>query len=155
MMRRQEREMNSSDAARLLEEGQLGVLCTVGADGEPYGVPLNYCYIREDNAVFFHCANVGRKLDNIKSNARVSFTVTGHSLIIPEKLTTYYESVIAVGRASFVQGDEEKKLRLNQLCCHLTPGIEWQGDSGCRHLSATAIVRIDLDSISGKKNGDT
>jgi nitroimidazol reductase NimA-like FMN-containing flavoprotein (pyridoxamine 5'-phosphate oxidase superfamily) len=146
--------MDGSDAARLLEEGQLGVLCTAGTDGVPYGVPLNYCYVREDNAIFFHCASVGRKMDNIKSNARVSFTVMGSSRIIPEKLTTYYESVIVSGRAALVQGNEEKAQRLDQICRHLSPGIEWRDDGGCRHLSATAIVRIDIDSISGKKNGE-
>lgn len=153
-MRRKERAMDEAQAVKLLEEAQLGVLCTAGADGEPYGVPLNYCYVREDNALFFHCANEGRKMENIKSNARVSFTVTGANRIITEKLTTYYESVIVAGRASLVQDDEEKVLRLNQLCHHLAPGVDWNGDKGCGHLKGTAIVRIDIDSISGKKNGD-
>ncbi len=153
-MRRKERAMDESQAVTLLEEAQLGVLCTAGADAEPYGVPLNYCYVREDNALFFHCATEGRKMENIKSNPRISFTVTGRNRIIPERLTTYYESVIVSGRASLVQGDEEKALRLDQLCRHLTPGVQWQGDAGCSHLKHTAIVRIDIDSISGKKNGD-
>ncbi len=151
-MRRKERAMDEAQAVSLLEEGQLGVLSTAGTDGEPYGVPLNYCYVREDNAIFFHCANEGRKMENIKSNGRVSFTVIGRNRIIHEKLTTYYESVIVSGRASLVQDDEEKVLRLNQLCRHLTPGIDWR--EGCGHLVRTAIVRIDIDGISGKKNGD-
>lgn len=153
-MRRKDRAMDESQAMKLLEELQLGVLCTAAADGTPYGVPVNYCYVRDDNALFFHCANEGRKMDNIQSNARVSFTVTGKNRIIPEKLTTYYESVIVSGTASLVQDAEEKALRLGQLCRQLSPGVDWRGDADCSHLARTAVVRIDIDSISGKKNGD-
>lgn len=146
--------MDETQAVRLLEEGQVGVLCTTDADGEPYGVPLNYCYVRKDNVIIFHCANEGRKLKNIQSNPRVSFTVMGRNRINAERLTTYYESVIVSGRASLVQDDEEKVLRLDQLCRCLTPGIEWGTNADCIHLKRTAVVRIDIDSISGKKNGD-
>ncbi len=153
-MRRKDRAMNESLAVNLLEESQVGVLCTSGADGDPYGVPVNYCYMRDDNVIIFHCAQEGRKLENIKNNPRVSFTVIGKNRIIAERLTTYYESVIVSGTASLVQDDEEKKTRLDQLCRRLSPGIEWRGDADCKHLTRTAIVRIDIDSISGKKNGE-
>lgn len=152
-MRRADRKMDKGEALGLLEQGRLCVLCTAGADGEPYGVPLNYCYVREDNAVFFHCANQGRKMDNMAANPRVSLTVTGQNRIVPEKLTTYYESVIVTGRASLVTDEAEKIRRFGQLCRHLTPGVEWRGDADCRALRAAAIVRIDIESVSGKKNG--
>lgn len=151
-MRRTERAMTQDDAVKLLEEGRMGVLSMVGGNGVPYGVPLNYCYLREENAVFFHCANQGRKMDNLTSNPCVSFAVVGKNHIIPEKLTTDYESVIMSGRARIIEDVEEKGLRFDQLCRHLTPGIEWRGDSGCRKLNAVAIVRIDIDSITGKKS---
>ncbi len=153
-MRRKDRAMDESLAVKLLEESQLGVLCTSGADGAPYGVPINYCYLRDDNVIIFHCAKDGRKLENIKDNPRVSFTVMGKNRIIAERLTTYYESVIVSGTASLVQDDEEKKLRLDQLCRRLSPEIEWRSDRDCIHLARTMIVRIDIDSISGKKNGE-
>ncbi len=153
-MRRKDREMPLEDVKKLLETAQIGVLCTADAKGEPYGVPLNYCYVRDDNALFFHCANEGRKIQNILNNAHVSFVVTGANQIIADRLTTYYESVIVSGTASLVQNVEEKTLRLDQLCAHLTPGIEWRGDAGCVHLARTTVVRVDIDSISGKKNGN-
>ena len=151
-MRRSERAMSEDDTLRLLEGEQLGVLSTTSAKGIPYGVPLNYCYVREDNAIFFHCALKGRKMDDMLENSNVSFTVVGKNRIIAEKLTTYYESVIVSGRVSFVD-DGEKELRFDQLCQHLTPGIEWRQDGGCRYLKAVAIVRMDIESMTGKRNG--
>jgi nitroimidazol reductase NimA-like FMN-containing flavoprotein (pyridoxamine 5'-phosphate oxidase superfamily) len=153
-MRRSERAMSEADALALLIKEQVGVLSTASADGAPYGVPLNYCFVREDNAIFFHCALKGRKIDDIRSNPHVSFTVVGRNRIIPERLTTYYESVIVSGRASFVDDEEEKERRFDQLCGHLTPDVEWRVDGGCKFLKAVAVVRIDIEGISGKKNGD-
>jgi len=153
-MRRTDRAMSEADAYKLIEKETLGVLSTACAQGIPYGVPLNYCFTREDNAIFFHCALKGRKVDDMRANPHVSFTVLGKHRIIPEKLTTYYESVIVSGRASFVTDEDDKALRFDQLCSHLTPGIEWRRDGSCRFLKAVAIVRIDIESISGKKNGD-
>lgn len=153
-MRRSERAMNDADALKLLEKEQLGVLSTADAKGVPYGVPLNYCFVRGDNAIFFHCALKGRKMDDMLSNPSVSFTVVGSRRIIPEMMTTYYESVIVSGRVSFVDDDDEKMRRFDQLCKHLAPGVEWRQDGGCRFLKAVAIVRVDIEGISGKKNGD-
>jgi len=153
-MRRCDRAMTNEDALKQLEEGHLGVLSTADAKGIPYGVPLNYCFVREENAIFFHCAIKGRKIDDIRANQYVSFAVVGKNRIIQEKLTTYYESVIVSGRAAFVEDDDEKALRFDQLCGHLTPDAEWRQDGSCRFLNAVAIIRIDIDSISGKRNGD-
>jgi nitroimidazol reductase NimA-like FMN-containing flavoprotein (pyridoxamine 5'-phosphate oxidase superfamily) len=146
--------MSEEDTLKLLEHETLGVLSTASKEGIPYGVPLNYCFVREDNAIFFHCALEGRKIDDMRANPKVSFTVVGKHRIIAEKLTTYYESVIVSGHVSFVDDDDEKALRFDQLCSHLTPGTEWRRDGGCRFLKAVAIVRIDIENITGKKNGD-
>jgi hypothetical protein len=93
-------------------------------------------------------------MDNLLANARVSLTVVGKNRVAAEKLTTYYESVIVAGTASLVQSEREKILCFDRLCRHLTPGIEWRGDDGCRHLNAAAVVRIGVESITGKKNGE-
>ncbi len=153
-MRRADRLMAQEDALQLLEREDYGILSTASQDGVPYGVPLNYCFVREDNAIIFHCANKGRKIDDMLSNPRVSFAVVGRQRIDAQRLTTRYESVIVSGRAVLVTDETEKIKRFDQLCAHLTPGVEWRGDSGCKHLAAVAIVRIDLESITGKRNAE-
>ncbi len=57
-MRRKDRETSEEEACQLLAAGEYGVLSTVGADGEPYGVPLSYVY--RDGEIFFHSAPEGR-----------------------------------------------------------------------------------------------
>ena len=57
---------------QILQEEVLGYLGLEG-DGQPYVVPLNYAYAA--GKILFHCALTGRKLDAIRRNPRVCFTV--------------------------------------------------------------------------------
>ena len=146
---RRDRLSSEKDARQILKTGQYGVLSTVSFDGTPYGVPLNYYYDEEENAVFFHCATRGQKLDNIAENSRVCFTVVTRADIDAPQLTTYDESAAVFGIASLVSSDSEKRDRLRALCRALTPSVS--ADS-CSSLPHTSIVRISIESLSGKRN---
>lgn len=146
---RRERLLPDSEAREILKKGQYGVMSTISPDGTPYGVPLNYYYDEHEDAIFFHCALRGHKLDSLCYNSRVSFTVVTRSEIDAPNLTTLYESAIAVGIASFVSTDEEKKLRLEGLCRALTPTVS---ADNCSSLPYTAMVRISLETVTGKRN---
>lgn len=152
-MRRAKRKMSDEDARALLEQGTWGILSTAAADGLPYGVPLNYVYLPEENALYFHCANIGRKLDNLKENPRVSFAVVGRAEVIAHHFTTYYESVLVQGRASIIADPKEKAQYILELCRALAPQETKDRDELiCRQLSAVTLVRIEADEISGKRN---
>lgn len=150
-MRREDRQMPKEEAMDALSRAKWGVLSTCAGD-TPYGVPVNYVFCREESALFFHCAPEGRKLDMIKSNGSVSFAAVTQERIMPDKLTTHYESVIVSGKASVVEGSKEKTKRLRQLCKALAPGpaggVSFTDDC----VAASLIVRIDIEEISGKRN---
>lgn len=148
-MRRKDREIDREETVEALKKGTWGVI-SVSVDGEPYGVPVNYYYSSEENAIFFHCAKEGRKLDGITYNSRVSFTVVLSEKIIPEKFSTLYESVIVSGRASLVKDKEETAKRLRELCDVLAPGMD--ADGMINQCTSAAMVRIDIENMSGKKH---
>lgn len=146
---RRERLLPDNEAREILKKGQYGVMSTIAPDGTPYGVPLNYYYDEEEDAIFFHCATRGLKLDSISFHSCVSFTVVTRSEIDAPNLTTLYESAIATGLVSFVSTDEEKMLRLEGLCRALTPSVS--ADT-CGSLPHTAVVRISIETVTGKRN---
>lgn len=151
-MNRPERQMAGGDALRLLKQGTHGVLSVADETGAPYGVPLNYFFSETDNALFFHCAKTGRKLDCIRRNSRVSFTVVGRADIDADRFTTRYESVIVTGRASVVEDGREVRLRLTQLCEALAPVSPRREEVIEKYLPKTAVVRVDIASFTGKAN---
>lgn len=105
-MRRKDRQMNQESALELLKRGEYGVLSSVDDEGQPYGVPVNYVF-DDSNSIYFHCAKEGHKLDNLRSNPRVSFTIVGNHQIMDWKFSTAYESVIVFGLAEEVEVDEK------------------------------------------------
>lgn len=152
-MTRPERRLSEEAAKELLLKGEVGVLSTAGADGTPYGIPINYVYAPEENILFFHCATKGRKVNNLIENNKVSLAVVGSSKVIPERYTSAYESVIVEGKASLITDPDEKKRLLVLLCERFAPqALARRDEVITKYLPATLMIRIDITSISGKHN---
>lgn len=147
-LRRTDRGMTETEARALLERGEYGVLATVAADGAPYVVPLSYCVIAD--AIYFHCALEGHKLENIAGECRVSFCVVGETELLPAKFSTRYESVIVAGRATEVF-EAEKTQGLAGLVAKYSADFTV---AGARYIATdspkTRVFRIDIDTICGK-----
>ena len=150
-MSTQKRFVSEDEALSILEAGEYGILSTASS-GEPYGVPVNYCYSKQENCIFFHCALTGRKLNNIKNNGRVSFTVVGWEKVVPEKLTTCYESVILSGNVQIVTDDVEKTEKLSLFCIKFAPDFSNIYKVIAKMLPKTAVVKIMIEHITGKRN---
>lgn len=147
-IRRKDREIKLTEAMALLSQCEYGVLSTADQDGQPYGVPLNYAY--KDNAIYFHCARAGHKIDNIAINPRVSFCVVGRTNILQAKFSTEYESAVAFGAASTVQGTERINA-LQWLVEKYSPDFIEEGKKYIEETnSATTVIKIKIDHISGK-----
>ena len=151
-MSTQKRFTSKEEALVILEAGSYGILSTTSKDGQPYGVAVHYCYSKNENCIFFHCATAGRKIDNILQNNKVSFIVVGPYQVIPEKLTTYYESVIAEGNAQIVSDENEKKEKLLALCQKFAPSKKNTDEAVKQSSGVTAVVKINIGSVTGKRN---
>ena len=146
--------MDEKWAHELLERGAYGVLASVGKDGRPYGVPLSYVIMND--ALYFHCAVQGRKLDNIRFNPHVTFSVVGEALpfFIEERndYSTAYESAFVEGEAREVADDEEKNRALIALVQKYLPAnLDRAPISIARSGNHTLVVRIDIKMVTGKK----
>lgn len=147
-MRRKEKEVDQSDALKILETGEYGVISTADSDGQPYGIPVNYCVI--DNHIYFHCANEGHKIDNFTQNPKISFCVVGKTNILPEKFSTQYESVIVFGPIKEAVEDEKQAALVGLLekysSDYMKEGLEY-----IRKLNKkTRVFGIFIESMSGK-----
>ena len=147
-MRRKDKELNNADALQLLRDCEYGVLSTVDDKGQPYGVPLSYTFV--NNALYFHCALEGHKLDNIAANQKVSFCVVGSTHVLPAKFSTEFESAIAFGEAVVVQG-EERYQALVSLLEKYSPEFMEEGRAYIEQFdSRTKVVKIEISTVTGK-----
>ena len=148
-IRRRDRALTEGEARLILARAEHGVLATLGADGWPYGIPVNH--VVSGNMLYIHCASEGHKLDNIAHEDRVSFCVVTGAQVLPATLSTLYESVVAFGRAALVDDPAETRRALELLairfCGSLTPEAQ-QTISAC--ASQAAVVRVRIERITGK-----
>ncbi len=147
-VRRIDRVIPAERAFELLVGGEYGILSTASADGKPYGIPLSFCVI--DNSIYFHCATVGKKIENITQNDQVSFCVVGNTEILPSKFGTKYISTIVSGKVEEAF-NEEKQLGLEGLLKKYSSGYL---ESGIKYIERlwkqTRVFKITIEEISGK-----
>ena len=148
-MRRKDRALSKPDIERIMEEAEYGVMSSMDINGYPYGAPLSFVMINEK--IYFHCAaNTGHKVENIRNNPKVCFTVVGYTEPLPDKFATVYESVVTFGTANEVTG-ETKKSALKMLIEKYSSDYK---ESGLQYieimLEKTSVFEISIDHITGK-----
>ena len=154
-MRRTDRELRDPADIRAILE-QADALHLALADNDiPYLVTLNFG-IRpgEPLALYFHCAQEGRKIDMLKRNTRACFGVdVGREVFQAEKGTSCgysmrFRSVVGSGRVTFVADPAEKVAGLAVIMDHYAPGT--QRRFADKMVAKTTVLRLDVEEISGK-----
>ena len=147
-LRRKDRAIPQDEAMAILNKAEYGVLSTISDNGEPYGVPLNFCII--DGYIYFHCAVEGQKIDNITQNSSVSFCAVGNTKILPDEFGAKYESVIVSGEVEEV-ADINKQIALEGLLHKYSPEFFDNGIEYIETLREKArVFRISIDRLTGK-----
>lgn len=148
-IRRQDRLLEQEAAVKLLRIGEYGVLSLCGADGA-YGVPLSYAWDTEE-AIYFHCAPEGEKLEHIKHNPNVSFAIVGHTHVLSAKFTTEYESLILKGVVEVVENEAERMAALELILDKYSPEDKAVGMKYAeKSFNKTTILRLTIQTVSGK-----
>lgn len=148
-MRRKEKAMTEAESLEVLEKAEYGVLSTISADNTPYGVPMNFAYA--DGAIYFHCAPVGHRMENIAANSSACLNVVDSVVLMPEKFNTQYRSVTIFGTVSPVADPEEKKKGLIAISDKLSPAHH---DAGMKYIKSAfddvTVLKLEIEKMTGK-----
>lgn len=165
-MRRKDREMSIDFAYDVIDKSQFGTLATTDKDGNPYCIPVSA--VRKDDTIYFHCAKIGTKIDNIRNNSNVcmsfvgdvhvpvEFNVNSHSegngRVSATRFTTEYESAVVFGTASEVEDNDEKLLALRLISLKYTPDdIPYFDAYVSSSIKITNVVKVTIEHITGKR----
>jgi uncharacterized protein len=151
-MRREEKEIHDpAEIEAVLAEARV---CRIAMcdGGRPYVVPL--CFGYRSGAFYVHSAAEGRKIDILKKNPEVCVEVEAGVAPVPGRRACdwgmRFRSVIAFGRVSFLEDDAARREGLDIIMAHYAPG-EFEYPRGV--LSKTAVLRVDVTGITGKRSG--
>jgi nitroimidazol reductase NimA-like FMN-containing flavoprotein (pyridoxamine 5'-phosphate oxidase superfamily) len=167
-IRRKEKQLSDEECNEILTKAEYGTLATMGADGYPYAVPVNYVF--HNGNIYFHCATVGHKLDNIGYCSNVSFNVVTDVWVmplIPDKdvnendlqlngFDTNFNSVIIFGKAKEVLEEE----KMDGLCALLKKFLDEDKyskykEAGIKYIESslkrTRLIKIEIVHMTGKR----
>lgn len=152
-LRRKSREMSEERCRAVLRTASSGVLAVLGDGGWPYAVPLSFVLL--GNALFFHGAKTGEKLDALRAEERCSFCVVDRDDVDPDRYTTHFRSVIVFGRLRELTDEAEKREKITALAKKYNPTdtAEHREKYIDDELAAMSMLRLDIEHMTGKENG--
>lgn len=121
----------------------------------PYITPLNFTYDKAVDKIFLHCANEGRKLDNIKVNQNVCFEVEEVKHTIVKQPTcassVAYRSVIIFGTIKILTDISAKNEALQKLADKYAPQNPKVPFTDAM-LNKTNVLEIEIKEMTAKRS---
>ena len=151
-LRRTTKAMTEEQAKALLKIERRGVFAVNGDDGYPYAIPVNYVYDEESERILFHGARVGHKMDSIKKDDKVCFTVYGNERIDEEmSWAPYMQSTVVFGRCSIIENADEALDCIWKIAQKYYPDKEEIEKEIAKDGKAVAIYAISIEHLCGKQ----
>jgi len=152
-MRRIEKEISDMETLIQIIKGGKYTIISMCKENEVYLVTLSYGYDESKNALYFHCAKEGQKIDFIKSNPFVCGTViedNGYE----EGCGQTYRSVVYRGKMIIVEDLQEKKIGFDMLLNQLENDPNTTKNKFLdkdETYENSGMLRLDINEISGKE----
>lgn len=141
--------LNTEELQAVMDRCTAGTLACIGDEGYPYSVPLSYVY--HNGRIYYHSAKHGHKMDAIRANPKVSFSVIDEDTIVSAEYTTYFRSAIAFGTARITEGDERIdgfKALVEKYSGDQPEDAKIKEIMGC---TGALIIAIDVEHLTGKE----
>lgn len=150
---RREREVTDiNEILKILDKSKIVHIGLVDGD-EPYVVPMNYGYTYENEklTLYLHCATEGKKLDIIRKNPKVFFSIESDiepfSGQVACQYGTSYSSVMGKGTVS-IKEEPQDKMKYLSLFMKTQTGLDFEFNE--RLVSAVSVIKINVTSFTAK-----
>lgn len=154
-MRRKDKEITAKNEIEdILANSMVGRLGTC-ANGVPYITPMNFTYDKEASKIYLHCANEGRKIENIRANQNVCFEVEEVTNVLVKQPTcassVVYRSVILFGNITILTDPHAKNEALQKLADKYAPQNPKAPFTDAM-LNKTNVLEIEIKEMTAKRS---
>jgi len=147
---RQNKKLTPEECVEILKKEKRGVLSVIGDNDYPYGMPMNHWYNEQDGKIYFHCGNIGHRLDALRKDNKVSFCTYDEGYRKPGQWALNIKSVIVFGRMRIV--DEHDKIVdiATKLSHKFTQDEAYISAEIAQHEHRTLLLELTPEHICGK-----
>ena len=147
---RKNKQLSTEECVEILKQETRGVLSVHGENGYPYGMPMNHFYNESDGSIYFHCGNIGHRLDALKKNNKVSFC-THDSGVRPEGEWAWnVKSVIVFGTMEILDDLDMITDITTKLSYKFTQDDAYIREEISRAAHRTLLLKLTPEHICGK-----
>jgi nitroimidazol reductase NimA-like FMN-containing flavoprotein (pyridoxamine 5'-phosphate oxidase superfamily) len=148
-MRRFKQELSDEKCLEVLSTERRGFLAVYGENGYPYVLPINYLF--DNGKIYFHGAKEGHKLDAVKANPHVSFSVIDAGVPVEGKRGLNVDSVIVFGTARLLpDSDEAREIGRKLGLKYFPKDLEYIEHELRGTAGRMQIIEITIDHMTGK-----
>lgn len=149
-MRRKKQQLDDDKCRKILKEEWRGVLSLLGDFDYPYGIPMNFYFDENDNAIYFHCAKEGHKIDAINAHDKACFSVYDQGVKRENHWSKDFNSVIVFGKIAEVSDRKIAEEKVISLAKKYFPDHSEIYDEMQKHFKNALCLKLHIEHISGK-----
>lgn len=150
-IRKVKNELSPDATKEVLKKAPRGVLALHGDDGYPYGLPLNYIYDEENQALYFHGTKTGYKIDCIDKDPKACFTAILEEGISEDGWSKNVSSVIAYGLVEEIEDLDFARNAMIKLAGKYYPNKELIDENMKASFKNTKMLAFHITYMTGKK----
>ena len=145
---------SKSEMESIIRKCQTCSISMVDTEGKPYVIPMNFGY--KEEVIYFHGSPKGKKADVLRNNPNVCVMFsTDHQLrYVNEDVacswSMRYRSVIAYGKAEFVEAPKDKIYCLNIIMSHYADRSFEYNDPAVREVM---VFKVQVEKMEGRTYG--
>lgn len=150
-IRKVKNELSPDATKEVLKKAPRGVLALHGDDGYPYGLPLNYVYDKENQALYFHGTKTGYKIDCIDKDPKACFTAILEEGVSEDGWSTNVSSVIAYGLVEEIEDLDFARNAMIKLAGKYYPNKELIDENMEASFKNTKMLAFHITYMTGKR----
>ena len=117
--------VNTSEIEEIIKKCQVCHVSMVDQEGKPYVIPMNFGY--DNGIIYLHSSRIGKKISILKEHPEVCIEFSTDYMLryqnenVACSWNMKYRSVLAYGKATFVEDESEKVIHLDQVMKKYSP----------------------------------
>ena len=147
---RKNKQLSTETCIEVLKNETRGVLSVLGDNEYPYGMPMNHWYNEEDGNIYFHCGNIGHRLESLQKHNKVSFCTFDKGYKDEGEWAWKVKSVIVFGKIEIIDDMEQITDIVTKLSLRFVQDEEYIKEEIRLHGHRTLLMKLVPEHMCGK-----